>query len=378
MATISKRGSRWSVQIRRKGVPSSSRTFGSRAEARAWGIAEESRVERGEPVANRAALSIVTLGDILKRYAAEITPGKRSAESELLRLGKLRKDTICALSLAELTTRDISGYRDRRLRLVKPATVHRELAIISHALEVARVEWDISLSRNPARDVRLPTIRNARDRRLRKGEIERLDAQRVAVAAFMAGGQRELVGEIEEVESGKQSDNRPQLQEALRLCRLTGATLLVAKLDRLSRNAAFLMTLRDSGVRFVAADMPDANNLTVGIMALVAQQEREAISSRTKAALAAAKARGVMLGGDRGHVLPAREAAAASAKLRAEKANARARDIFSVIQEVRLEGVQSLREIAAGLAKRNIETPRGGTRWHPAQVKAVIDRAEGK
>src|SRR6195952_1585041 len=128
-----------------------------------------------------------------------------------------------------------------------------------------------------------------------------LEAQRRAVADFLAGGSWRHVAELVEVESGSR-DNRPRLSEAMALCRLHGATLIIAKLDRLSRDAAFLLNLQKAGVRFVAADMPEANELVVGIMAVVAQAERKMISTRTKAALAAAKARGTKLGGDRGNL----------------------------------------------------------------------------
>ena len=201
-----------------------------------------------------------------------------------------------------------------------------------------------------------------------------LEAQQLAVRTFLNGGSWDLVGEVVEIESGKRSDNRPQLQEALRLCRTMGATLIVAKLDRLSRDAAFLMQLQNSGASFVAADMPGANSFTVGVMALVAQQEREAISTRTKAALAAAKARGVVLGGLRGHTLPSKAAAAASAKVRAATADQRARDVLVSIEHVKSKGAGSLREIAAALTVEGITAPRGGV-WSAAQIKRVIERS---
>ena len=107
-----------------------------------------------------------------------------------------------------------------------------------------------------------------------------LEAQRKAIENYANTKDATTLARFTEVESGRKND-RPELEKALQLARLTGATLVIAKLDRLSRNAAFLLTLRDSGVSFVAVDMPEANDLTVGIMALVAQQEREAISRRT-------------------------------------------------------------------------------------------------
>ena len=118
-----------------------------------------------------------------------------------------------------------------------------------------------------------------------------LAAQRQAIDDYARTRGAAILARFTEVESGGRND-RPELEKALQLARITGATLVIAKLDRLSRNAAFLLTLRDAGVGFVACDMPEANDLTVGIMALVAEAEREAISRRTREALAAAKARG--------------------------------------------------------------------------------------
>src|SRR6478672_7066864 len=127
-----------------------------------------------------------------------------------------------------------------------------------------------------------------------------LEAQRAAVETWLNGGRWQLVEEHVEVESGKRDDNRPALAKAFDACRAFNAKLVIAKLDRLSRDAHFLLGLEKAGVEFVAVDMPHANRLTVGIMALVAEQEREAISQRTKAALNAAKARGTRLGMPKG------------------------------------------------------------------------------
>src|SRR5215213_8201786 len=143
-------------------------------------------------------------------------------------------------------------------------------------------------------------------------------AQRKAVEDFLNGGNWRLVAEFTEIESGKLSD-RPALVKAIQACRLRRAKLVIAKLDRLSRDAHFLLGLEKAGVDFVAADMPTANQLTVGIMAMVADEERRMISKRVKEALAAAKARGVQLGGNRGYVPTAAdgEAGRAAAKARA-------------------------------------------------------------
>src|SRR3954471_2074689 len=128
-----------------------------------------------------------------------------------------------------------------------------------------------------------------------------LEAQQEAVRAYLNGGSWRLVAEVIEVESGKRAD-RPKLAEALRLCRMHGGMLIIAKLDRLARNVAFVSNLMESGVEFTAVDFPQANRLTVHILAAVAEHEAQMISTRTKAALAAAKARGTKLGGHRGYV----------------------------------------------------------------------------
>ena len=199
-----------------------------------------------------------------------------------------------------------------------------------------------------------------------------LEAQREAVRRYLNGGDWRIVAEFTEVESGKRN-SRPELTKALAAARLHRAPLVVAKLDRLSRNAAFLLTLRDAGVKFVAADMPDANDMTVGILAVVAQAEREAISRRTKEALAAAKARGTKLGGDRGRTLTDENRKAAAAA-KAAQAASRAGDLAPLIADLRERGVTSLQAIARELTALEVPTARNGAKWSAVQVKRTIDR----
>ncbi|WGH78614.1 recombinase family protein [Jannaschia ovalis] len=201
-----------------------------------------------------------------------------------------------------------------------------------------------------------------------------MEAQRKAIDAFAASRDATLLDRFTEIESGRRND-RPELEKALALARLTGATLVIAKLDRLSRDAAFLLTLQSSGVRFLACDMPGANDLTVGIMALVAQQEREAISRRTREALAAAKARGVKLGNPNG-AAALRRAGHGGAPLRAAvaaNADAFAQEIAPVIDAIWADGQSTLRAMAAELNARGIRTRRG-KRWHVSNVRNLLNR----
>jgi DNA invertase Pin-like site-specific DNA recombinase len=198
-----------------------------------------------------------------------------------------------------------------------------------------------------------------------------LEAQREAVAGYLSGGQWTLVQEVIEVESGKRSD-RPELARALSLCRLHRAVLLVAKLDRLARNVAFVSALMEAGVKFVAVDLPLANDLTVHIMASMAEYEAKAISARTKAALQAAKARGTVLGGLRWDITKvAAKGRKRSLKARQEKAAKYQADVVPVIQDKMKSGALSFRQIAAALNADGTPAPRGGE-WSGVQVQRCM------
>lgn len=203
-----------------------------------------------------------------------------------------------------------------------------------------------------------------------------LEAQRKAVSDLCRSRGWELIAEYTEIESGKRND-RPELAEALRRARLTGATLVVAKLDRLSRSVAFLSALQESGASFVAADMPEANELTVHILAAVAQAERKAISKRTREALEAAKARGIQLGNPKGAAPLKRAGKGNRAAVAARRAaiDERCSELASEIAAIRRAGAASLRKIAQELNNRQIEAPRGGV-WHPSAVRRLLVRLE--
>ena len=196
-----------------------------------------------------------------------------------------------------------------------------------------------------------------------------LDAQRKAVTDHLNGASWELIGEFTEIESGKHSE-RPELAKALVKCRKQRACrLIIAKLDRLSRNLAFIATLMESGVEFVAVDNPHANKLTIHILAAVAQHEREMISERTKAAPAAAKARGKQLG-----TPDPRGAVRRMVKARKASADRFAAHVLPMIRAVQAMGFTSNAAIAAELNARKVPTARR-REWTHVQVGAVLARA---
>ncbi len=201
-----------------------------------------------------------------------------------------------------------------------------------------------------------------------------LEAQRRAVLDYLNGNGWEIVEEFTEIESGKRND-RPELLKALAACRLRRATLVIAKLDRLARNVAFISNLMDRGVDFRAVDFPEANRLTIHILAAVAEHEAQMISQRTKDALAAAKSRGVKLGNDNWTDAIRAMGRQASARVVTDRARKRAALVTPTIKEFRAGGTTSLRALALALNDKGIPAPRGG-KWYASSVRNALALAD--
>ena len=197
-----------------------------------------------------------------------------------------------------------------------------------------------------------------------------LEAQRSSIARFVDACGGIVVEELVEIESGKRSD-RPILEQAIALCRKRKATLLVAKLDRLARTVSFISRLIETGVDFVAVDNPHANKLMVHVISAFAEHERDLIAGRTRAALAAAKELGVVLGNPQ--IERARYAAITSIK---NSAASYCVNIAPIIAQIRASGVSSFQGIADALTARGVPTRRGG-QWHPATVRNIERRYFG-
>ncbi|MGG5811453.1 recombinase family protein [Falsiroseomonas sp. CW058] len=200
-----------------------------------------------------------------------------------------------------------------------------------------------------------------------------LEAQQEAVERHVRAAGGTILATFVEVESGKRND-RPEIAAAIAACRARRATLIIAKLDRLARNVAFVSNLMESGVEFVACDNPHANRLTIHILAAVAEHEREMISARTKAALQAARARGVKLGSPR-LIAGDAEAARAANAVRQRLSDEHAARVLPLIRAAQAAGCTSLPQIAAALMARGVKTPAGAEIWHPTQVQRILDRS---
>lgn len=177
MATITRRNSGWYVQVRRKGFPARNRTFETKGEGQRWAREQERRLDfcSPDPVVQPSSLAM-TLGDVILRYRDLVTPRKRSADSEHLRLGKMARASICLVAVSKLSPHHGAEYRDHRLLKAKPSTVRRELSLFRVALEVARKEWGVALGRNPFDDVSRPVAHDGRERRLNPSDVRRLEA----------------------------------------------------------------------------------------------------------------------------------------------------------------------------------------------------------
>lgn len=174
MATIRKKRSRYQVQVRRKGAPHISKTFHRLRDAQEWARKMEIQADRSELRTDRRELEKITLGDLVTRYLAEITPSKKSANSENWVLNAFLRHKICRKTLADLSSQDFAAYRDERLKEISGRSLKRNLSAVHNLFEMAESEWGIPLHENPLAGVRFPTSSNGRNRRLKAGEFEAL------------------------------------------------------------------------------------------------------------------------------------------------------------------------------------------------------------
>ena len=174
MASIRKLRGRWQAQVRRRGTKPRCKSFDTKVEAEKWARELEAQVDRFGAAPDTRILESTTLSDLLERYKTEVSPTKRGSVQEIQRIDVLKRHDIAHRTMVGLSSQDISSFRDERLRAVAPSTTVRELAILSHVLEVAIRDWGLPLARNVVKLVRRPIIRNERKRRLEGNEEQRL------------------------------------------------------------------------------------------------------------------------------------------------------------------------------------------------------------
>jgi DNA invertase Pin-like site-specific DNA recombinase len=208
-----------------------------------------------------------------------------------------------------------------------------------------------------------------------------IKAQKSAVATYLNGGGWKLIGEFEEKESGKRHEKREELAKALALCKKRKATLVIAKLDRLARNVHFVSGLQEAKIKFVCCDNPNANELTINILAAVAQQEAKDISARTSAALQALKTKGTPWVSKKSGRLVERLGCPNPSKGSAEgveaiknKADEFAAKMLPVVDAIRARGLTTLQQIADELTRQRWKTSRGADEWTPAAVRNLLLR----
>ena len=185
MATIRKRGSSWQAQVRREGYPCLSKTFPSKADAAAWARDQERAIDRAELPITVRAIKGVTVGDLLRRYSASVTPTKRGSEPERYRIKTILAHALARVDLNKLSPAAVAQYRDDRLKLVRSGTVRRELAIVQHCFEIAKKEWGLPILTNPVQQIAIPEAQKSRERRLEDGESNILTSAALGSAWYL-------------------------------------------------------------------------------------------------------------------------------------------------------------------------------------------------